>query len=103
MQNRRILDAIFRALGVRVTPRIEANSIDTLYAHVRLSGTASIMPHAMPAIFGVPQGLRCLSLTPDIKHEIGLVVADIEPLPPIARGLWQAMAEKRLDREIEGG
>jgi DNA-binding transcriptional LysR family regulator len=44
MQNRRILDAIFRSVNRAPTPAIETNSVLTLCSHVRDGHWSSVVP-----------------------------------------------------------
>ena len=100
MQNRRILDTTFRAAGVEVSPTVETNSVSTLASHV-LRGWSSVMAHAWLSLFGVPPGMRAIPLvSPEVQHEIGVVVAeDVEPLPPVTAALVELA--RRLDMEAE--
>jgi DNA-binding transcriptional LysR family regulator len=95
MQNRRILDATFQAAGVAVEPTVETNSISTLCSHV-LRGWSSVMAHTWLALFGIPTGMRAIPLVaPELTHEIGLVVLDLDPLPPVTGALVELA--RRLD------
>ncbi len=46
MQNRRIIDGIFRAIGAAPQPAMETNSIFNLCTHAGVQGLASIVPRA---------------------------------------------------------
>ncbi|MDR3493174.1 MAG: LysR family transcriptional regulator [Ancalomicrobiaceae bacterium] len=88
MQNRRIIDGIFRSVGQVPVPVIETNSIFNLCTHARLPGIASVVPRQLLEFFGTPIGTRALPLVrPEARRTIGLIVADRTPLPPIARNL----------------
>jgi DNA-binding transcriptional LysR family regulator len=107
MQNRRILNAIFRSVNCAPKPAIETNSVLTLCSHVRDGHWSSVMPHTFLHVFGVPQGMRAIPLVdPAPTHEIGLVIADREPSPPIARALMQAARKQKLqailDKAVSG-
>lgn len=91
MQNRRIVDAAFAQAGVRPSPVIETDSMVALASHVRDGGFAAVMPeHFLPKL-GVAHGLLALPLqSPEVAHDVGLVVADREPTPPMVAALWAA-------------
>src|SRR6476646_7916495 len=87
MQNRRILNDNFAAAGTVATPTVETNSISTLCSHVR-RGWSSVMAHAWLSLFGVPEAMRAVPLVaPEVTHAIGIVVSEVEPLPPLAAAL----------------
>jgi DNA-binding transcriptional LysR family regulator len=99
MQNRRILNDNFAAAGTVATPTVETNSISTLCSHVR-RGWSSVMAHAWLSLFGVPEAMRAVPLVaPEVTHSIGIVVPDVEPLPPLADALVEL--SRRLDLESE--
>ncbi|GAB4265620.1 MAG: LysR family transcriptional regulator [Pararhodobacter sp.] len=81
MQNRRIIDRHLARAGVRVTPRVESNSIITLVSHVDAPGSATILPRHAATFFAERTGLACIPLT---QIESGATnVAFI--LPPVGR------------------
>jgi DNA-binding transcriptional LysR family regulator len=107
MQNRRILDANFAAAGTVASPTVETNSISTLCSHVR-RGWSSVMAHAWLSLFGVPEGMRAVPLVaPEVTHAIGIVVPEMEPLPPLGAALVELSLrldlEGELDRLVAGG
>lgn len=89
MQNRRILDEIFHeAAGVQVAPSIETDTVSALYAHVGTQRWSSVIAHAWLYLLGVPEGMRVLPLDPPRRSpRIGLVLADRDPEPMLARAL----------------
>ncbi len=88
MQNRRILDRNFTEAGVSVTPSIEANTISVLYAHVATHHWSTVIAHAWLLVFGVPDGTRVVPMErPRRSYQVGLVLADREPEPLLARAL----------------
>lgn len=88
MQNRRIVDGIFRSVGVQPTPAMETNSIFNLCTHAGVQGLSSIVPRQLLDYFGMPPGIRAVPLVdPDARRTIGLVAADREPIAPMARHL----------------
>ena len=102
MQNRRILNAIFRSVNCAPQPAIETNSVLTLCSHVRDGHWSSVMPHTFLHVFGVPEGMRAIPLVePSPTHEIGLAIADREPAPPIAHALMQAARKQKLQAILD--
>lgn len=88
MQNRRIIDGIFRSVGFSPRPVIETNSIFNLVSHAGIEGIASIVSLQLLEFFGVPLGTRALQLvSPEAQRTIGLIVADRQPIAPLARNL----------------
>lgn len=88
MQNRRIIDGIFRSVGHSPRPAIETNSIFNLCSHAGIQGVSSIVSLQLLEFFGVPLGTKALPLVePDAKRTIGLIVADRQPFAPLARNL----------------
>ena len=88
MQNRRILNGIFRGVGVEPNAVIETNSVATLWSHLRLGRWSAVMPQTYFALFGQVQGLSAVPLAePEVTHIIGLATADREPLLPVTRAM----------------
>lgn len=89
MQNRRIIDSIFKSLECSPRPQLETNSVVNLCAHVRSGRLSSIVPKSLIQVLGMPSGAVALDLTePDISRQVGLVVPDREPLSPISLALF---------------
>src|SRR5262249_4453946 len=98
----RILDGVFRSVNCRPTPAIETNSVLTLCSHVRFGQWSSVMPHPFLYLFGVPKGMRAIPLVrPEPVHEIGLVIADREPPPPLARALREAAGGEDIQARLD--
>ncbi|MFJ7906010.1 LysR family transcriptional regulator [Kitasatospora sp. NPDC096204] len=90
MQGRRVLDEVFAGLGLEPTPRVETDSVASLFAHVRTGQWASVVPYAWLHVFGVPQGMRAVPLAePAHSAPIGLVIAAREPGSVMARALLE--------------
>jgi len=88
MQHRRILDRNFAEAGVTVTPSVEADSVSSIYAHVATRHWSGVIAHAWLHVFGVPEGLRVVPLErPRREYQVGLVLADRDPEPMLARAL----------------
>src|SRR5271165_6168283 len=85
MQNRRIIDGVFRSVGARPVPAVETNSIFNLVSHVSAGPWSAIVPRQLLRFFGVPKGTRAIELVdPIARRTIGLVMSDREPPSPLA-------------------
>jgi DNA-binding transcriptional LysR family regulator len=102
MQNRRIVDRLFRLAGVAPSPRIETNSISTLLSHVRSGRCASVIPQTWLQPFGTPDGTR---LVPFTGHEsasrIGLVWLDSDPEPLLTRAFLEVSRGLELQATLD--
>jgi len=88
MQNRRIIDGVFKTLGEMPVPVVETNSFLTSMAHVAHGGLSSIIPQIVVDLFGVPPGTHALPLKdPVVERPVALVVSNRNPLPPISLAL----------------
>lgn len=93
MQNRRIIDGIFRSVGCAPVPAVETNSIFNLCSHAAAGHWSSIVPAPLLHFFGMPQGTRALALTdPRASRMIGLIMSDREPATPVARSLFNQVS-----------
>jgi DNA-binding transcriptional LysR family regulator len=89
MQNRRIIDGVFRSVGAKPVPAVETNSIFNLVSHVSAGQWSAIVPRQLLRFFGVPEGTRAIELVePIAQRTIGLVMSDREPPSPLARNLF---------------
>jgi DNA-binding transcriptional LysR family regulator len=88
MQGRRRLDDVFAEVGVMPSPRVETDSVSSLFAQVRTGSWATIVPSAWLHVFGVPPGMCALPLTePERAVPVGLVTLAREPVSVMARAL----------------
>jgi DNA-binding transcriptional LysR family regulator len=102
MQNRRIIDALFREAGAEIRAMIETNSLVTLWSHIRFGQWATVVPHTFLLLLPQHSDVIALPLVaPDASHEIGLVAADREPLPPLTRELFAVANQADLPTQIE--
>jgi DNA-binding transcriptional LysR family regulator len=102
MQGRQVLDAVFEAVGASVTPRVETDSIASLFAQVRAGHWASIVPHAWLHVFGVPAGMRAVPLVSPVRTErIGLVLPAREPVSVIGQALIDAVGQAGVAAALE--
>ncbi|MCA0404591.1 MAG: LysR family transcriptional regulator [Proteobacteria bacterium] len=94
MQNRRIIDGIFRSVGAAPQPLMETNSIFNLVSHAGLGRMCSIVSRQLLDYFGLPDGIRALPLVePEASRSIGLIAAERAPLAPVVRNLFSMVAE----------
>jgi DNA-binding transcriptional LysR family regulator len=102
MQNRRIIDALFREAGAEIRAMIETNSLVTLWSHVRFGQWATVVPHTFLLLLPQQSDVIALPLVaPDASHVIGLVAADREPTPPLTRELFGVANQTDLPTQIE--
>jgi len=88
MQNRRIIDGVFRSVGAVPKPSIETNSIFNLISHTAAGPWSAIVPRQLLQFFGTPASTRALELVePTTRRTVGLVIADRDPVGPLARNL----------------
>lgn len=99
MQNRRIIDGVFRSVGVAPRPAVETNSIFNLCSHAAGGVWSSIVPRPLLQFFGLPEGATPVDLVePDVTRTVGLIMADREPAAPLARALFAMAQPLDLDR-----
>jgi DNA-binding transcriptional LysR family regulator len=106
MQNRRIINGLFAEGGGAPNVAVETDSVLSLVAHVRSGEWSSVLPHTFLTVLGAPgdgsQGLRAIPLVkPEAEQAIGLVVAEREPLPPLARALLDVTRQAEFAPLIE--
>lgn len=94
MQNRRIIDRIFREVGIEVEPMLESSSMVVLATHLRSGQLSTVMPRVMAEELAMPAEITSIPIVaPDVSTLIGLVVAKRDPQPPLTAAL---IAEARL-------
>lgn len=101
MQNRRIIDSVFKSLGLTVRPAIVSNSFLGICSHLRQGNFASIVPQSFFYVFAKSDGLIAMELVePAHSQVIGLVVAGRDPLPPMAAAISAAVRDAVLVKGI---
>ncbi|GAB3724123.1 LysR family transcriptional regulator [Nocardiopsis oceani] len=101
MQNRRIVDEAFRRAGTEPVPKMETNSVSALCSHVSEGRWSAVMSHAWLYLHPVPPGMRAVPLVePEVSKAIGLVIADRDPEPVLARALLEALAGADLEGQL---
>ncbi|MGA2792317.1 MAG: LysR family transcriptional regulator, partial [Roseiarcus sp.] len=101
MQNRRIIDGIFRAAGAQPKPSVETNSIFNLCSHASSGLWSSIVPRQLLQFFGIPRQTRAVELVePSARRTIGLIMSDRQPASPLARNLFAMDQPQDIGRLI---
>ncbi|WP_369046032.1 LysR family transcriptional regulator [Sinomonas sp. P10A9] len=86
MQGRQVVDDAFTARGLTVTPRLEADSIAALLAHVGAGRWASILPESWLRTLRAPEGTRVVPLgDPPTAAAVALITGGGEPGSVLAR------------------
>lgn len=102
MQNRRIIDAQFRAAGAEVNAVVETNSLVTLWMHLLFGQLSTVVPQTFLLLLDQKCGLISIPLVePEAFHVLGLVAPDREPLAPLPRALLDFSQGLDLTAEIE--
>jgi DNA-binding transcriptional LysR family regulator len=102
MQNRRIIDGIFRSIDRQPRPTLETNSIFNLCSSVSSGHWSSIMPKALLQVFGTPEGTRALRLVePEAVRTIGMIIPDRDPPSPLAASMFAMAGTLELESEID--
>jgi len=100
MQNRRIIDGHFLAAGAIVRPRIETNSLITIWTHLRRGGYSSVLPEAMLGVVGDADGLTTIPLVePEASQSVGLIMPDRDPPTPLAAAFLSVAETVRVSVE----
>jgi DNA-binding transcriptional LysR family regulator len=103
MQGRRVLNAAFAEAGVQPTPRVETDSVGSMFAYVKTGGLAGVVPHAWLHVFGTPLGMRALPLIePTRAVPIGLVITAREPGSVMARALVDIARRVDMTAVLDG-
>jgi len=90
MQARRILDMHFREAGAVVRPSFETSSPLVLMSLLRTGRWSTVLPTTFLPLVDTVRTLRAIPLVePEVRHVIGLVLAEREPLRPLAHALLQ--------------
>jgi DNA-binding transcriptional LysR family regulator len=88
MQNRRIIDDIFRRVDCAPAIEVEANSMTALWAHVKAGPWSTVVPKQFVDLLGTPPGTRAYRLVePDVTHVMGFVAPKRDPASPLAAAM----------------
>lgn len=98
MQNRRIIDKIFKELGCKIQPQIESNSLINLAAHVRSGAWSAIVPRECFAFCSTPPNTKMIKLSaPDVSHIIGLQMIDASHPSVVTRNFFESADQLDID------
>jgi DNA-binding transcriptional LysR family regulator len=98
MKIRQIIDGAFANCGVTVTPRVETDSVASLYAHVGVGAWASIVPHTWLRAMQVTDQTRAVRLVePDARARMSVATIAASPGSLIARAFVGAARNLALD------
>ncbi len=98
MQNRRVLDTLARSLGFKLTPTVTTNSFLAVCSHVCRGTWSSIIPHTFAHFFAGCETLVFLDLIEPVHSQsMGIVAADRDPLPPLARAFMSFATRLNLE------
>ncbi len=102
MQNRRIIDSLFREAGTDIRAVVETNSLVTLWSHIRFGQWSTVVPHTFLLLLPQQSDVIALPLVePDASHVLGLVAADREPVAPLTRELFTVANQIDLSTQID--
>ena len=102
MQNRRIIDGVFRSVGATPKPAVETNSIFNLVTHASSGQWSAIVPRQLLQFFGIPANTRAIELIePTARSMIGYIMADRDPPSPLARNLFSMPTPHDIEARIE--
>lgn len=99
MQNRRIVNAAFRAAGCEPAARMESNSTVVLVSHVALGGWVTVLPGDLARFLSAGHDLAIVPIRDGAPgHAVGLVAPWQEPHTPVLQALIDEAAELASDR-----
>jgi DNA-binding transcriptional LysR family regulator len=105
MRNRQVIDAAFRAAGVKPEVILETDSLFSLYAHVTDAGLFSIVPHSLLKFFDLSNRVKVRPLLPQLTRAIGLIARNQPALAPLTGAVWdiarQLNLQARFDTSLE--
>jgi DNA-binding transcriptional LysR family regulator len=98
MRIRKVIDNAFKHNGVTVRPRVETDSVASLYAHVGSGAWASIVPHTWLRALPVVGTTRAVPLIgPDVRAQISVATNAATPGSVVARAFITAARGLALD------
>jgi DNA-binding transcriptional LysR family regulator len=97
MQNRRILDGHLRARGLTGAPVATADSYVALLSMVSVGGLDAIITDSHAALVAAHPDLVTVPIADPMRpNEVGLVISDRTPLPPLAAALYAVASTLEL-------
>lgn len=98
MAVRQVVDRAFADSGASVTPRLETDSVASLYAHVGVGACASIVPHTWLRVMPPGDGIRAVRLVdPDAHAQVSVAINAASPGSLTARAFANAATGLSLD------
>ena len=94
MRNRRIIDEVFKSVGVSPTPVMETNAFTAALAQVANGAAATIATELLAD--GLPVGkdtVRLSLVDPVVSKPIGLLVTERDPIPPAVIALRKVIGQ----------
>jgi len=101
MQCRQGIDAALARAGTSASPRVETDSLMALYAHVRCAGLYSIVPHSVLCLAEMRDELHAVPLQPALHREIGLILRERQPRPPLLDAAITAFRSVDLQSRLD--
>lgn len=99
MQNRRIVNAAFRAAGCEPEARMESNSTVVLVSHVARGDWVTVLPGDLAHFLADGKGLAIVPIRDAAPgHAVGLVAPWQEPHTPVLQALLDEAADLAVDR-----
>jgi DNA-binding transcriptional LysR family regulator len=97
MRGRQLLDDALARHGVTLSPRLEADSVVSLLAHVSTGRWASIVPQTWLRTLRPPAGVRVVLLdNPSVTAMVALVTSAAEPGSVLARAMVKTAQDARI-------
>lgn len=97
MQNRRIINQAFEAVGLTPEPPIETDSIINVWAHIKFAGLSSILPEYFSELLAPDAAIRGVPLEQTgPMHRVGLITLARDPLSPLVAALFDTCRESRF-------
>lgn len=102
MQNRKIVDQIFKDVGVAPLTVIQTNCAVTLCSHVRSEQWSTIVPQSFLYLLGEWAQLHAIPLVaPVATNAIGLVVGERHPMPPLIHAFVETVQSLDVNNELK--
>lgn len=98
MQNRRIVNAAFRAAGIEPEAQMESNSTVVLTSHVASGGWVTVLPGDLAKFVGAGMGLSIIPIrSREAGPAVGLVAPWQEPHTPVLQALLDEAGDLAID------
>jgi DNA-binding transcriptional LysR family regulator len=102
MSIRQVIDRAFAGSGALVAPRLETDSVASLYAHVAVGDCATIVPHTWLRAMPAADGMRAVRLVdPDAGAQVSVATNAATPGSRTAVAFVKAATGLSLDEFFE--